>query len=243
MFKSFLLFASLALCSQCFSQTYTYDKNLKVAPFVMKEIEFTQNFDVLTVDDLVSEFQSNSIRASIKFKNKMFVLRGEIATIEKINGYNCIGFNISDNQYIKKYLYVLIYDTAKFSKVHKFDKITNYSVGESVMILTLANDLRNTKLMTGNILHEQYIVYPKKNHLVKIVNVPENLKISYEHDNSRNAQKFSPVIDGKSYCKFFNNSDETNLNVVFKDADGNKIKQVKITAKINCQSVFDYNKL
>jgi hypothetical protein len=243
MIKHSLLVASLFLGNISFAQSYVYDKNLKVAPFVMKEIDFTQTFDIISVDELVSEFQSNSIRANNKFKNKMFILKGEIGSIERINGFNYIGFNVSDNQYLKKYLYVLIYDTNKFSKVHNFDKITNYSVGDRVSILALSDNLTSNKLITGNILHGQYISNPKKNHLVKINNIPDNVSLSYEHDTNRWAQKFSPVVNGKSYCKFFNNSEKTSLKVSFFDANGDKIKEVKLTAKINCHSIFDYNKL
>lgn len=242
--KILLTLLILIVCKCSFGQSYSYDKNLKVSSTVLKEIEYLETYDVFTVDEIVSEFESNSIRANNKFKNKMFILKGEVASIQKINGYNFIGFNISDNRFIKQILYVLIYDTSKFSKIHNFDKITNYSVGNWVTILALTGETKTERLsLSGNILHGGNIANPKKNHLVKINNIPEGLVLSYEHDNNRWAQKFSPVVEGKSYCKFFNNSEKTSLKVSFIDSEGVKVKEVKIVAKINCISTFDYNKL
>ena len=235
-----------ALCNAGYSQTYIYDKNLKASKNLIAEANYVKLYKVYSSDDIISEFRSNSIRAENLFKNKIIIIKGRIALITKIDNFNIIGFDISENEYQKKYMYVGIEDTNKYSKIHNFDKITNYSVGDWVNILGLylRLDENGSRLFSGEILHTENINNPKKNLLVKVVNVPSNVSLSYENDDSNPwATKFSDVENGKSFCKIFSTYEYVILNITFKDINGNIIKKKTVQAKTNCHSIFDYNKL
>jgi hypothetical protein len=234
-----------ALCSAGYSQTYIYDKNLRASKNLITEARFVTTYKIYSSDEIISEFKANQIRADNLFKKKLIIIKGKIDSISKIDNDNYIRFDISENEYQKKYLYVLIYDTNSFKPVHSFDKITNYSVGDWVNIVGLYGGLDSNgyRVFTGSILHAQEINNPKKNFLIKIINVPEEFTVNYDNEDSIWATKFSEVVNGKTFCKIFNIYEKTMINLTFKDKDGNVIKNKKVTAKVNCQSIFDYNKL
>lgn len=235
-----------ALCSAGYSQTYIYDKNLKLPNQILFEQISISRSEVYSASEIISEFMSNEIRATKLFYGKPILIKGRIAKIYKFETQNIIALQVGEDETSNNFLSVSIFKPNRIKELN-FDKIENYSVGDWINIHSLG--FAKSKLFSyeylffGDILHTKELDPPKKNHLVKILNVPDSTIISYENDNNRYVQKFSEVVNGKSYCKLFNYYGFTTLNVTFKDKNGNVIKKSKLNAKLNCHSIFDYNKL
>ncbi len=231
-----------ALCSGSFSQTYIYDKNLKVPLQIMLELRIVQASKVYSSSQVISEFMSNEIRATELFSNKPLVIGGRIAKIYNVDSLNIISLQVGDDETSDKYLSIAINN-----KDLSYDKIQNYSVGDWINVHSFgfvkSQNFSYEYIFQGVILHSKELSPPKKNHLVKILNIPNETTISFENDESQWVQKFSDVVNGKSYCKLFNFYGFTVLNVTFKNKDGKVIKNAKLSAKLNCHSIFDYNKL
>jgi hypothetical protein len=234
-----------AISSASFSQTYIYDKNLKLPNDIARELVVVNTKKVYSADEVISEFMANEVRAINTFK-EIFILKGRIEKIFKLGEKNFLALRVSEDDEAQNFLYVHIHDTHMYKSVHNFDKITNYSVGDWINILTAygfeTKEFSYNYIFMGNILHTKTI-YEKKNFLVKIINLPLGAKLSYDEENQDNATKFSEVHNGKSFCKFVSPYGKTGLELVIKDSNGNLLKKTKIYAKINCQSIFDYNKL
>jgi len=233
------------LCSAGYSQTYVYDKNLKVSLQIMVELKTVQASKVYSSSQVISEFTANEIRATELFDNKSLVIGGRIAKIYNVDSlkkYNIISLQVGEDETSDKYL-----SFAVSSGYKSFDKIQNYSVGDWINIHSFgfvkSPNFSYEYLFQGVILHSKELSPPKRNHLVRISNIPKETTISFENDESHWVQKFSEVVDGKSYCKLFNYYGFTTLNVTFKNKNGNVIKKSKLKAKLNCHSIFDYNKL
>jgi len=231
-----------ALCSGSFSQTYIYDKNLKVPLQIMLELRIVQASKVYSSSQVISEFMSNEIRATELFSNKPLVIGGRIAKIYNVDSLNIISLQVGDDETSDKYLSIAINN-----KDLSYDKIQNYSVGDWINVHSFgfvkSQNFSYEYIFQGVILHSKELSPPKKNHLVKILNIPNETTISFENDESQWVQKFSDVVNGKSYCKLFNFYGFTVLNVTFKNKDGKVIKNAKLNAKLNCHSIFDYKKL
>lgn len=230
------------LCSASFSQTYIYDKNLKLPFQILLELKMVQSSKVYTPSQIISEFMANEIRASELFYGKPLVIVGRIAKIYNVDSLDIISLQVGEDESSEKYLSVSINNELK-----GYDKIQNYSVGDWINIFSMgfvkSQSFSYEYVFRGSILHTKELEPPKKNHLVKILNIPNDTTISFENDDSRWVQKFSDVVNGKSYCKLFNFYGFTVLNVTFKNKDGKVIKNAKLNAKLNCHSIFDYNKL
>ena len=231
-----------ALCNAGYSQKYVYDKNLKVPLQIMVELKIVQASKVYSSSQVISEFTANEIRATELFSNKPLVIGGRIAKIYNVDSYNMISLQVGEDENSDKYLSI-----ALTSKDKSFDKIQNYSVGDWINVHSFgfvkSQSFSYEYVFQGVILHSKELSPPKRNHLVKISNIPKETTISFENDESHWVQKFSEVVDGKSYCKLFNYYGFTTLNVTFKNKNGNVIKKSKLNAKLNCHSIFDYNKL
>jgi hypothetical protein len=234
-----------ALCSASFSQTYIYDKNLKLPFQILLELKIVQSSKVYTPSQIISEFMANEIRASELFYGKPLVIVGRIAKIYSVDSRDVISLQVGEDESSETYLSIVIANIDK--RDMKYDKIQNYSVGDWINIHSFgfvkSPNFSYEYVFTGPILHTKELEPPKKNHLVKISNIPKETTISFENDESHWVQKFSEVVDGKSYCKLFNYYGFTTLNVTFKNKNGNVIKKSKLNAKLNCHSIFDYNKL
>jgi hypothetical protein len=231
-----------ALCGAGYSQTYVYDKNLKVPLQIMVELKTVQASKVYSSSQVISEFMANEIRATELFDFKSLVIGGRIAKIYNVDSVNIISLQVGEDEASDKYL-----SFAVRSGYKSFDKIQNYSVGDWINIHSFgfvkSPNFSYEYLFQGVILHSKELSPPKKNYLVKISNIPNETIISFENDESQWVQKFSEVVNGKSYCKLFNYYGFTTLNVTFKNKNGNVIKKSKLNAKLNCHSIFDYNKL
>lgn len=237
-----------SLCNAGYTQTYIYDKNLKAPSSLIYETRWIASSNKYSTQNIIDEFESNPLRAEYLFKktNKLFILQGEIGFIGKYAGFNYIGLNVSENTFFQEYIYVLLPDTHDVATKHKFDKITEYNLGDYVNILSksYAVDPLENKIFTGYLLHYKDIQNIKKNCLVKIINLPQNTAISFEKDEENPwATKFSEVTNGKSYSKLFSYYEYTNMELTFKDKEGNILKKKTIKTKTNCHSIFDYNKL
>ena len=234
-----------ALCNTGYSQTYVYNKNLKISNDIARELVIVNTKKVYSADEVISEFMANEVRAINTFK-ELFIIKGRIAKIFKLGEKNFLALSVSEDDEAQNFLYVHIQDTHMYQSVHNFDKITNYSVGDWVNIFSAyafeTKEFSYNYLFMGNILHTKTI-YEKKNFLVKIINLPLGAKISHHAENQDNATKFSEVNNGKSFCKLVSAYGKTGLEVEIKDSNGNVLKKAKIFAKINCISTFDYNKL
>lgn len=245
--KKLLILLSLFsfFVSSAYSQTYVYDKNLKVPFQILLELKIVQSSKVYSASQIISEFMANEIRASELFYGKPLIIVGRIAKIYNVDSRDIISLQVGEDESSEKYLSVVISNIDK--KDMHYDKIQNYSVGDWINIFSMgfvkSQSFSYEYVFTGPILHTKELEPPKKNHLVKIVNIPNDTTISFENDESKWVQKFSEVVNGKSYCKLFNYYGFTTLNVTFKNKNGNVIKKSKLNAKLNCHSIFDYNKL
>lgn len=234
-----------ALCGASFSQTYIYDKNLKLPPQIMFEKVVISDSKVYSASEIISEFMSNEIRATELFSNKPILIKGRIAKIYKYETHNIVALQVGDDETASKYLSVSIFKPNRL-KEFSYDKIENYSVGDWINIFSMG--FAKTQLFSyeylffGDIFHTRDL-NAKKNFLVKIINLPEGTKLSHHAEDFENATKFSEVVKGKSFCKFTSHYNRIGLEVEIKDGNGNVLKKTKISAKINCHSIFDYNKL
>jgi len=230
-----------ALCNAGYSQTYIYDKNLKIPFQIILEFKIAEESKNYTASEVITEFMANEIRATELFSKKPLVIGGKIAKIYSVDTRDIISLQVGDDETSEKYLSFLL------RKDKSYDKIQNYSVGDWINVFSMgfvkSQSFSYEYVFLGDILHTKELDPPKKNHLVKILNVPDSTIISYENDDNRYVQKFSEVVNGKSYCKLFNYYGFTTLNVTFKNKNGNVIKKSKLNAKLNCHSIFDYNKL
>lgn len=247
MLKYFFLFCVFLLSSNSSAQTYIYDKNLKAPDSLIKEASLIREFASFSPAEITSEFRSNPIRAEYFFKNKPIILVGKIALISQYKNKNYILFDVSENEFVKKHIFVWIENSDRYIKYHKFDKITNYSVGDTVSIICLYGGMNpdgTQRIFLGNLLHRKDLQNPKMNFMVKIVNLPDNLKLSYGLEDDPWFAKFSPIKNGKSYCKFFQPITQYSImHLTISDNDDNVIKKTTLKVKTNCQSIFDYNKL
>lgn len=240
MFKFFLAcLIILIFNSPSKSQTYIYDPNLKIKTNLFYELFLVSENDNYTPEDIKSEYALNEIRAAKKFKNKPFVLQGRISAIKKTGKYPVIVFDISDNSFIKRYFFAYVME-GPFkiqNRTHYFDSLDNYSTGDWIyMVGGMVGGQ-----FAGSILHTNQIISRPSNYLVKITNIPEETEISFENQ-SENA-KFKPIVNGKTYLKFFETAGRISINLTFKDKHGFIVKECKISTKQNCHSIFDYNKL
>ena len=196
--KLILSFLSIfVLCNVGYSQTYIYDKNLKVPFQIMLELKIVQASKVYSSSQVISEFMANEIRATELFSNKPLVIGGRIAKIYNIDSYNMISLQVGDDETSDKYLSI-----ALTSKDKSYDNIQNYSVGDWINVHSFgfvkSKSFSYEYVFQGVILHSKELSPPKKNYLVKIFNVPDNTTISFENDDSHWVQKFSDVVNGKS---------------------------------------------
>jgi hypothetical protein len=231
--------------SSAYSQTYVYDKNLKLPSQIMFEKVVISDSKVYSASEIISEFMSNEIRATELFSNKPILIKGRIAKIYKFETHNIVALQVGDDETASKYLSVSIFKPDRL-KEFNYDKIENYSVGDWINIFSMG--FAKTQLFSyeylffGDIFHTKDL-NAKKNFLVKIINLPEGAKLSHHAEEFENATKFSEVVKGKSFCKFTSHYSKIGLEVEIKDSNGNLLKKAKIFAKINCHSIFDYNKL
>lgn len=234
--------------SSAYCQTYVYDKNLKVSEQLLNELSKVLSVKIYSSDEIISEFMANEIRAEKLFKNdEGFIIKGRITRIFKIGDKmqsTCVALQVGDDESAKRYLHINTLDI-KDKKI-KFDNIENYSVGDWINIYSMGYMkypyLSYEYLFFGSIFHTNDLV-SKRNHLVKITNIPKDVAISFDADKSERVDKFTDVLNGKSYCRFLNIGLFTTINVKFSKPDGTIIKNAKLKAKINCHSIFDYNKL
>jgi len=244
--KIFLSCLSIfTLCSAGYSQTYIYDKNLKLSNDIARELVILSTSKIYSSDEVIAEFMANEVRAINKFE-KPFVIKGEIAKIFKLGEKNILALRVSEDENAENFLHVYIEDTHKYQKVHNFDKITNYSVGDWVNIYSTymlkTPEYSYNYLFLGNMLHIKSF-NEKKNHLLKIINLPKNSKLSHHAEDYDGSTKFSDVVNGKSFCKFLSIYGKSGIEVTIKDETGKILKKKTILAKMNCHSIFDYNKL
>jgi hypothetical protein len=234
-----------ALCSAGYSQTYIYDKNLKLPHQILFEQLSISRSEVYSASEIISEFMSNEIRATKLFYGKPILIKGRIAKIYKFETQNIIALQVGEDEISNNFLSVSIFKPNRDKELN-FDKIENYSVGDWINIHSLG--FAKSKLFSyeylffGDIYHTESL-NAKKNFLIKVINLPTGAKLSHHADEFENATKFSEVVNGKSFCKITSIYGKAGLNIEIKDANGNILKKTKILAKINCHSIFDYNKL
>lgn len=234
-------FVFLFVVAPCISQTYVYDPNLKLSSAAFKELSLVSNLELYSPNEIQDEFNANEIRFETNFKKKIVLIRGEVAFIKKINNANIIGFELQSDSIIKKHLVVVIFANKSPVKGLYFDSINNYSVGNYVDITAIySNKDDNNIIFAGNLLHSRYI-YGKKNFMVKFINLPEGTEISIGDEISN--KRFTKASDNKSFFKFLDVTEYVNLNLTFSDKYGDVIRRRTIKTKINCISIFDYNRL